>query len=548
MMVSCLLTAFAVLPLLSSVCIADQSQIVFSSDEPSQRPHRIAIIGGGAGGSSAAYHLRKFVDASAYDLPLVIDIFEAQDRIGGRTTTVNALNDTRYPVEVGASIFVDKNYILANATKEFGLRVSTNLYEVAEESRFDLGVWNGREFVFKQSSGSSWWQGYWDIAKLLWKYGTSPIRTRSLTQRVVGAFLDLYDSAFPFSMLQDAIEGAGLLKYTAATGYEVLRAEGISEAFARDIVQASTRVNYATNLNQIHGLEALVCMATDGAMAVEGGNWQIFDEAVKRSNANVKLNTTVKGIMKKGVGQYYLALDNQASAIPEPYQNVILAAPYQFSGLEIEPEPAYLPESIDYVTLYVTLFTSPYMLSPTFFDMAPEQWQDVPATILTTLPSDFDSTVPDPHIFKSISTLQVIADPNSQSPQYLYKIFSSAKLTGTFISELYGFQDSYSNTSESDPVSDIPNEHITWLHEKTWQSYPVETPRSRFEYIRLDPDISAPLGTGLWYTSGIEPFVSTMETSALMGMNIARLIVDELEWIEEHADEQEHPEYTGRSP
>lgn len=33
-------------------------------------------------------------------------------------------------------------------------------------------------------------------------------------------------------------------------------------------------------------------------------------------------------------------------------------------------------------------------------------------------------------------------------------------------------------------------------------------------------------GAGLWYTAGIEQFISTMETSSLMGMNVARLVVD----------------------
>lgn len=33
---------------------------------------------------------------------------------------------------------------------------------------------------------------------------------------------------------------------------------------------------------------------------------------------------------------------------------------------------------------------------------------------------------------------------------------------------------------------------------------------------------------GLYYTSGMESFISTMETNALMGMNVARLIVDDI--------------------
>lgn len=36
------------------------------------------------------------------------------------------------------------------------------------------------------------------------------------------------------------------------------------------------------------------------------------------------------------------------------------------------------------------------------------------------------------------------------------------------------------------------------------------------------------LADGLYYTSGMESFISTMETNALMGMNVAKLIVDDM--------------------
>lgn len=44
-------------------------------------------------------------------------------------------------------------------------------------------------------------------------------------------------------------------------------------------------------------------------------------------------------------------------------------------------------------------------------------------------------------------------------------------------------------------------------------------PRVTFEELEL--------AMGFYYTSGIESFISTMETSALMGMNVAQLIVDD---------------------
>jgi len=45
------------------------------------------------------------------------------------------------------------------------------------------------------------------------------------------------------------------------------------------------------------------------------------------------------------------------------------------------------------------------------------------------------------------------------------------------------------------------------------------------------------LDENLWYTSGIESFISTMETSALMGRNVAKLVVDE--WLTRDDTEKE---------
>ncbi len=69
-------------------------------------------------------------------------------------------------------------------------------------------------------------------------------------------------------------------------------------------------------------------------------------------------------------------------------------------------------------------------------------------------------------------------------------------------------------------IEEISKDDISWLHEKTWHAYPYLYPRVTFEEIRL--------AERLYYTSGIESFISTMETSSLMGMNVARLLVDDL--------------------
>ena len=520
---------------LAGLGLAEQPQIPLSSDTKSRQPHRIAIIGGGAGGSSAAYHLQQFADESEHEIPVEITLYEKESRIGGRTTTVNAFDDPAFPVELGGSIFVKVNHILYNLTRDFGLDTSPRSFRENGHSDYDLGVWDGNEFIFKQRSSSSRWQGYWDIVKLLWKYGTAPIKIRNLTQAMLDKFLRFYDEPlFPFSSLTGVIEETGLLEDISLDGKTMLEVKGAAGPFANDIIQASTRVNYASNLDQIHGVETLVCMATEGGMSVQGGNWQIFNEAVTRSGARTVMNTDVSLVSKgasHGHETYNLTLSD--GSIDGPYDAVVLAAPYQFANLSFSPDNAHTPKKIDYVKLHVTLFTSPYLISPAFFGASPGDFAAIPYTILTSRPPLDGSTGSGRSAnFFSISNLRTLSPTHGSyagSRQYLYKIFSPERLTGAFLSQLFGVAQHHARADPSqDMISMLPERVVSWSHEKLWHSYPREIPRTEFEHIRLDGEELGG-GHGVWYTSGIESFISTMETSALMGRNVAGLIIKELE-------------------
>ncbi|EXJ59724.1 hypothetical protein A1O7_03871 [Cladophialophora yegresii CBS 114405] len=552
---------------------ADELQSPLNDDAQRwQRPQRIAIIGAGPGGSSASYHLRKFSQSSTgpEEIPLEITVFESNPHIGGRTTTVNALDDPRYPVELGASIFVKINHILYNATRDFGLSSTVKLYESAPESKYELGIWDGEHFVFKAArddddDNKSSWQGWWDIAKLIWRYGLAPIRTRQATRTAVGEFLKFYEQPiFPFWSIQEAVDATGLDQYTGVSGKEVLQRAKVGASFAREIIQASTRVNYASNLAGIHGLETLVCMAIEGAMAVEGGNWQIFDNMVSGSADAVYLNTSVTTVTRGHGQRYNLTTGNEevnAQLASHPRGNefdaLILAAPFQFANITFTQPLRNPPEKIPYVDLHVTLLATPHRLSAAFFGL--DDPADVPSSVLTTLSAEMSEKLGDrrgvdavgPSGFWSISTLDVLnpatdgvfcgpmenctrngaEDENEDDTQYLYKIFSPAPLTGTFLSTLLDFPYTRPSAVVKDPVSAISKSEITWLHEKAWHSYPYELPRSKFEPFKLcTGSLCAEAGgpsEGMWYLNGMESFISTMETAALSGMNVARLVIDD---------------------
>jgi prenylcysteine oxidase/farnesylcysteine lyase len=72
------------------------------------------------------------------------------------------------------------------------------------------------------------------------------------------------------------VYGLGLSDVLTSTTAQYLRDNGVGDAFANEVVQAMTRVNYARNLGSIDALDGVVSIATNGAMAVEGGNWRMF--------------------------------------------------------------------------------------------------------------------------------------------------------------------------------------------------------------------------------------------------------------------------------
>lgn len=136
---------------------------------------------------------------------------------------MNAYDNPLEPVELGASIFVAVNTIMVNSSRDFGLQAREDGSGDVDEV---LGIWNGKTFVYTQRD--SGWK-YWDIAKLLWKYGLAPIRTRRLVSSVVGRFFKLYEAPFfPFRSLTDTLYDLDLISATGVTGEQLLTANNVS--------------------------------------------------------------------------------------------------------------------------------------------------------------------------------------------------------------------------------------------------------------------------------------------------------------------------------
>ena len=479
-------------------------------------------------------------------------MFEKSSYIGGRARTVNVYDDPSEPVELGASIFVEANKILCAAAEEFGFDVGSA--DVGRRKGFgregggegaggggdekdataaaaavapQFGVWNGKEFVYIHQGQNQWW----DLSKLVWNYGLlAPMRTNKLVKATINQFLRLYEEWQPHQTLTDAAAALELTGLTSVSGRELLKAHSVSEKFANEIVQAGTRVNYAQNISFIHGLETMVSMAGAGAMSVAGGNWRIFSKMLQVASAEINLGSEVKTLEKAADGLWRVEVDQKGvgdllDRRSEIFDTVVVASPFQYADLEIQPTPSHVPAPVPYVGLHVTLFTSPYELSASAFNLSSDGL--VPDTILTTLLSssslasnqrpinDGESQSFDGTGFFSISTLRSVYNPQLRQAEYLYKVFSPTRLSDSFLCHILGL--SHEPTIVGERCGNMSTV-LTWRHEKTWNSYPYEYPRAGFEPHWL--------GENLWYTGGMDNFISTMETNALMGRKVASDIID----------------------
>ena len=154
---------------------------------PETRPViRVAVVGAGISGTSAAYLLskaQKHLDkVNAYGIPgcknvtwperVLVTVYERSERIGGRIQSIHPLDDPKCPpIESGASIFSEVNAHLVQASSSLHLERTPR--EMIPNGGY--GLWNGEEMLIDNFGGSKW-----DQLRLYWRYGFSPQTTLNL--------------------------------------------------------------------------------------------------------------------------------------------------------------------------------------------------------------------------------------------------------------------------------------------------------------------------------------------------------------------------------
>ncbi|KAG0234654.1 hypothetical protein BGX31_004477 [Mortierella sp. GBA43] len=471
----------------------------------------VAIIGAGAGGSSTAYYLSQYLQPPHVSRKHQhsITIFEESERIGGRCRVFRVRNPGQKDeyIEVGASIFVKVNYNLFNAAKEFGLKTKPLDNEL-------VAIWDGNKFIFEESQ----WK-FWSILKGIKRWGLAPIRMHFILKSTLDDLCEWYKTSESHATIEGFAKRFKLDKVAAKMSHLFLQNHKIGQAYSQEVIEVATRVNYGSNLDEIHALGALVTMAADNALQIQDGNFQIFEGMVGHSKAHVQLNTKiarVRRIPPVNIGDDSRFEVTTVSGHKEIFDTVVIAAPIQSTDIDFDLDLPPLPK-VNYRTIFATFVRG--NVNPHYFNATSAE--KFPAHILTT---NGDAE------FTSLSIQTKLSNGETVT-----KIFSPHRLDDELLDRLYLKR--------------------TWVKVKEWKAYPKLAPiqfnaeSNPFESLyhndqdqvvldNLDKEqeqekLEAAWGEieivpGVYYVNAFEPLISTMETETIAGKNVARLVRDRI--------------------
>lgn len=440
---------------------------------------RVAIIGAGAGGTSAAYFLNKSQREYFPGLEIEIDVFEKSEHIGGRVESkIIGLDEEKY--DLGANAFVDVNYNLMNASKEFNIN-----YENNGNSSNALGLYNGAKFVSRMG------KTFKEKVSFYYRYAWGLFRASRFATQVKNEFLKLYDETLPpYESVEEMLDRVKLTEYLYRTTQDVLVNDWyVGSTFSNEMFPAISRNIYAID-GGLHSLAgAIALIAVGGSYTSSDGNILFFKGYMEHSNANLFLKSPVTEIKKiSDLEKTSYSIKVNDVKVDKHYDVVIMANPYHQSGIQLNNINTEIPK-IEYKHVHVAIVEDA-LINPSYFNLSRND--DVPETIF-----GFNASFPYTVINHSPETRRISVE-------------GTQPITLDSLTPL---------------LMETP--HYDKITIKNWQAYPVmkvfdkSIPlRNQFPPIRIAPS--------LYYVNAVEPAISCMEVEIMSARNIVRMVLNDI--------------------
>ena len=491
----------------------DSQQILtFNNISHFQGAVRVAIIGAGIAGASAAYALseqsRELVD---FD----VTIFEASSQVGGRLKHTNQFGNPRRPVEVGPTTYSANDWCIAKAVKEAGLEERTMWYENS------WGTWNGKEIIYQQKESQdklSWW----DLIELIWRYGWSP---RTFLKSVAAACKGFGSFAMSVSVTDGILTEFSNRHFDPnylASADEYLNGIGISQSFKSEVIEPRTRLTMGRDLSDLTGLDMALSMTDAKRKMVYESNHQLIHRLLRLSGVKLRLNSRIQSITPGRSKRYRLLADTSQNKVSDLDYNefdvVIVAVPLQASDITFDNVASVTTRPLrPYVERHVTHFASTDRLSRRYFQVN----ASLPDSVLTT--KGFRNFFAIEWLGRTCYFFGFNAsdalDYDQCEEDNLYRILSADTIPDSAILSVLG-----KNTSSESHLNDLG---IHWVHREVWKhATPIYQDQSS-----LLNDVQ--IGPFLFYTGGAEALYTSHEMSCRMGKSVGtEVFLRHMKWYD----------------
>jgi len=442
------------------------------------RNPKIAVIGAGIGGTSAAFHLSESLPNAE------ISVFES-GKVGGRLATVQ-IGGREY--ESGGSIIHPANRLMTDHLKQCG-------FEKAGSHEADaFSIVSGGKVVFQDIPG------IWSTIKMVLRYGLwSLTKMENYVNTIVENFGTIYaklDQGDAFVNTGELLDGMSPVSKKGVNSHEMqnltkislkgkLMSLSLSDDLISELATIATKVNYGQFLDKMHAFVGTVSLAgvQGGLWRVQGGNYKIPECLLQQSGAS-RRSAKVERVVSAG-DKYQLHWTTNNTEI---FDIVVLAAPMTSDKEDLElvlPKPVKFPGKYQRTIAYFVEGT----LNNALFGFG----EDFVATSNIFFIDDAEP-------ISSISLLTPVdyKETRDTSVPKVYKIFSRDPLSREDFGKFFSHVES----------------HIT----VDWLAYPdYET----FPGLELG---DFQIHDNLYYLSNVEWAASAMEMSAIAGKNIANVI------------------------
>lgn len=536
------------------------------------RKLKVAILGGGIGGSAVALWLRDAFGEDQVDIALITD-----GPIGGRCQTVE-LDGILY--EAGATIISDMNVYFKALMRRFGLsRKPSGL-------NMPMAIFNGSRFLFCGVSTAAL-HGWGAVAKLLtsWqlalRYGFfSLLRLQSLARTSTAPNLPrlyraLYDGAtygHPRELLSTLGHGCLRLSERPADQW-LVREIGLPGALVQELAEPGMRCNYGgQGCNELHAFVGLVSICggiCSKCFSVLGGNVQVPEMAVavaepRLLRGTARLVRRVPGFadaepweptfevgydpsacgeaMKAGPSRVPTRAGKRENEVEgllvEAFHLVVLAHPLEHSELSFEEcctGNIQRDGALQQYRRCVAHFLRGSPKLSRFAECVSSEAENGGGAVRTSFPKPAEADrfqVDEPAQIPEFAPVQILTTADSTTPffsiglQFPINMGSKEAALATLDGAERGEAQVYKVFA---PKRLTEEELDQWFHRSPgtpvrvvdWYAYPEYSAPQRFRPFVLDP-------AGVYYVNAIEEVASAMEMSLIGARNAVNLIVD---WV-----------------